>query len=189
MKEHISPKELSREVLAVLFYKNDEMSVSELATLLGTDKDLIRAALEHVTQSLENIGIVLVTNGDRYSLSTSSDLGGLIERMVKEELNRDLSPASLETLSIIVYKGTVTRREIEYIRGVNSSFSLRALLMRGLIERESSTLDERIFLYKPSTDTLRYLGVTSIEELPEWKSVGAEIKKVQEHQVTDEPAE
>jgi segregation and condensation protein B len=99
--------------------------------------------------------------------------------MTKEDLNKDLSPASLETLSIIAYKGLVTRKEIEYIRGVNSSFSLRALLMRGLIERESSQLDERIFLYKPSTEMLRYMGIKRIEDLPEWKSVQTEIKKIE----------
>jgi segregation and condensation protein B len=173
-------KDIKKEILAVLFYKNDEVSVPELSKLLDVDRADIRRALEHIEQSLEDVGLVLIVNNDKYSLATAPELSDLVERMTKEDLNKDLSPASLETLSIIAYKGLVTKKEIEYIRGVNSSFSIRALLMRGLIERESSMLDERIFLYKPSTDVLRHLGITSLSSLPEWKSIQAEIHKIQE---------
>jgi segregation and condensation protein B len=95
----------------------------------------------------------------------------LIEKIVKDELSKDLSTASLETLAVVIYKGPVTRKEIEYIRGVNVSFSLRNLLLRGLIEKVSSKLDERIFLYTPSIDALKYLGVTSVKELPGYEEV------------------
>ena len=173
-------KDLKKEIVAVLFYKNDEVSISEMAKTLDADRADIRHALEHLEKSVEELGLVLISNGDKYSLSTGPDQSELIERMTKEDLNKDLSPASLETLSIITYKGLVTRKEIEYIRGVNSSFSLRALLMRGLIERESSTLDERIFLYKPSTLMLRHLGIARLSDLPEWHVVQTEMKKVAE---------
>ena len=94
----------------------------------------------------------------------------VIESIQKEELSRELSRASLECLTIVLYRGPLPRREIDEIRGVNSSYTLRALLVRGLIEREDS-------LYRPTTKLLEYLGVTSHEDLPEYRDV---FKKLEE---------
>ena len=165
---------------AVLFYKNEPVKLRDIARMLEANEADVGQALVNLSQSLTNRGIALVQNADEYSLVTAPSTAALIERLTTEELSRDLSPASLETLSIVAYRGPVSRKEIEYIRGVNSSFSLRSLLMRGLIERESSRLDERIFLYKPSTDLLLHLGITSIETLPEWQAVRNEMKKAEE---------
>ena len=106
---------------------------------------------------------------------------------VKDELSKDLSGASLETLAVVVYKGPVTRKEIEYIRGVNVSFSLRNLLLRGLIEKVSSKLDPRIFLYTPSILALKYLGVASVAELPGYVEVAHEItNRIQRDETIEE---
>ncbi len=171
---------LEKEIEAILFYKSEPMSIKDLCRLLQAENTDVKTALNNLSNNLSQRGIVLISNNDEYSLATSPDSSEIIEKVVKDELNRELSPASLETLSIVAYKGPVSRREIEYIRGVNSSFSLRALLLRGLIERETSRLDERIFLYKSTTDFLLHLGLKSIDQLPEWSSVQAEIKKVEE---------
>ena len=72
-----------------------------------------------------------------------------------------------KTLSIILYKNGVKRSEIDYIRGVNSSFILRALSIRGLVDKVVDPDDNRRFIYKPSFDLLSFMGVTSIKELPE----------------------
>jgi segregation and condensation protein B len=173
-------RNLEKEIEAILFYKGEPLSTKELMAITGASDAEVASALKSLSASLVDRGIVLVSNNNEFSLATSSDTASIIEKVVKDELNKDLSPASLETLSIIAYKGPVTRREIEYIRGVNSSFSLRALLIRGLIEKETSRLDERIFLYKPSSDLLLHLGIASIEELPEWKDIQKEMKKVEE---------
>lgn len=170
---------LEKEIEAVLFFKGEPMHVKELALLTDSTVADVTISLKVLSEVLATRGITLVSNNEEYSLVTSPLVSSVIERVVKEELNKELSAASLETVSIIAYKGLVTRKEIEYIRGVNSSFSLRALLIRGLIEREVSKLDERIFLYKPSTDLLLHLGINSIDELPEWKSIQDEIRKVE----------
>ena len=60
-------------------------------------------------------------------LGTSAEASTLIEKLTKEELNRDLGKASLETLSIIMYQGPIKRSQIDYIRGVNSTFILQKL--------------------------------------------------------------
>ena len=170
---------LEKEIEAVLFYKNEPVSLKEFCTIFSLEESVILLALDNLEKSLMNRGVSVVENNKEYSLVTSSDTADIIERIVKNEINKDLSSASLETLSIVAYKGEVTKKEIEYIRGVNSSYSIRVLLMRGLIERESSRLDERIFLYKPTTDLLLHLGIKSIDELPEWNSVQKEIKDIQ----------
>ena len=75
----------------------------------------------------------------------------------------------METIAIIAYKGPLTRLDIEYVRGVNSSFIIRNLLMRGLVERVENPKDARSYLYKVSFDFLKHLGVTGIEDLPQYQ--------------------
>lgn len=95
----------------------------------------------------------------------------MLEQIKKEELNKDLSKASLETLSIILYKNGAPRSLIDYIRGVNSNFILRALSIRGLVEKVNDPKDNRRYIYKPTFELLSYMGVTSIEELPDYENV------------------
>ena len=87
-----------------------------------------------------------------------------------------MSKASLETLSIVLYKNGVTRALIDYIRGVNSSFTLRALLIRGLIEKIPDPKDNRRYIYKPTFDLLSFMGINKIEELPDYDTIIENIK-------------
>ena len=77
----------------------------------------------------------------------------------------------METLSIVLYKNGVSRAEIDYIRGVNSSFTLRALSIRGLVERIIDNKDSRRYIYKPSFELMSYMGIKSVEELPDYGEV------------------
>jgi segregation and condensation protein B len=98
--------------------------------------------------------------------------------MISGELNADLSRSSLETLSIIAYKGPVTRSQIEAIRGVNCSYVLRSLLMRGLIERKEAS-DIRGYIYEISFDFLKKMGISSAKNLPDWENLSKD-EKVEE---------
>src|SRR5207253_1777638 len=111
-------------------------------------------SLKTLSESLANRGLSLVETESEVALVTRSEVSGLIETLAKEELDRDLGKAGLETLSIILYYGPLARREIDYIRGVNSTFILRNLLVRGLVERVTNEKDQRSFLYKSSLDLL-----------------------------------
>lgn len=104
------------------------------------------------------------------------DTSALIEKLRKDELVRDLGKAGLETLSIIIYKGPIARAEIDYIRGVQSTFIIRNLMIRGLIEKIPNPKDQRSFLYRPTFDLLSFLGVKSIEEMPEFLKVKEEFE-------------
>ena len=109
-------------------------------------------------------------------LGTAKELSPLIEQITKEELIKDLGKAGLETLSIVLYQGPISRAGIDYIRGVNSQFILRNLLIRGLIERVDNPADSRSFLYKPTLALLSHLGISSIAELPEYEQVKKDIE-------------
>ena len=153
---------------AFLFWKNEPVSIKKLAETFALPIDNIRSELAILKQKLEGRGIVLMEKEEEVFLGTSVEASSLIEKMTKEELSKELSKAALETLSIVIYKGPVKRSEIDYIRGVNSQFILRHLEIRGLVEKAQSEEDGRAFLYKPTFELLSFLGVSKIEELPEF---------------------
>ena len=152
---------------AVLFWRGEPVSISELAKDLGQSEEAIKTALIFLRGKLAERGVVLVEKNDEVLLGTAPLASEVIERLAKEELNRDLGKAALETLTIILYQGPVARAEIDYIRGVNSSFILRHLQGRGLAERIPNPADARSFLYRPTFDLLQHLGISQVEDLPE----------------------
>ncbi len=178
-------EELDKKIEAILFFKGEE-TLKNLALELKVDIDDIENGLEVLSQKLTSRGIVLVRNGEKVQLRTHPEMSTLIEEIRKEELTRDLGKAGAETLSIILYKGPVTRAEIDYIRGVNSTFIIRNLLIRGLIDKVLNPKDQRSYLYKPTLELLSYLGVTKIEDLPEYSTVKQELEKFMEDKEEDE---
>jgi segregation and condensation protein B len=80
----------------------------------------------------------------------------------------------------VLYHGPISRREIDYVRGVNSAFILRNLLVRGLVEKTDAKEGERSFTYKPTLELLSHLGVTKIEEFPEYEQVKNELREFNE---------
>jgi segregation and condensation protein B len=163
--------ELEKKIEAILFWKGESISRKKLSEILKIEQTEINEGIEKLKEKLKERGIVLLEKDNEINLGTAPELSNLIENLQKEELNKDLSKASLETLSIILYKNGATRAEIDYVRGVNSSFTLRALSVRGLVEKITDPKDNRRFLYKPSFETLSFMGVKSIEELPEYEEV------------------
>lgn len=91
--------------------------------------------------------------------------------MRKDELSADIGKAGAETLAIVLYRGPLSRIEIDRIRGVNSTFILRNLLIRGLVERRPHPTDSRSFNYAITPSLLQHLGITSRESLPEFAEV------------------
>lgn len=185
--------ELEKKIEAILFFKGEPVSKKKLAEYLDCNKEEIEEEVKNLKNNLLARGIVLLENGDDVALGTAPELSKMVEDLQKEELNKDLSKASLETLSIVLYKNGVSRAEIDYIRGVNSSFTLRALSVRGLIEKVLDPKDNRRYIYKPSFDLLSFMGVSSVEELPDWaevnnsinsavKSIESEVEKKEENE-------
>lgn len=160
---------LESKIEALLFFKGEPMAFWDIAVALRVDPSEIPPAIESLRKSLEGRGITLVSHDERVMLGTTSEMSEFFETLRKEELTKELSKAALETLSIVLYKDSVTRSEINFIRGVNSGFILRALEVRGLIERETHKTDSRTYVYKPSLDVLSFMGVGSVSELPQYE--------------------
>ncbi|MDP2650994.1 MAG: SMC-Scp complex subunit ScpB [bacterium] len=162
---------------SVLLFKNEPVSFIELAKALGASKEEIADVIKRLQEFYNERGIVIVTDGESVSLGTHPSNSNLIEGLTKEELSRELGRAGLETVAIILYKGPVSRREIDHIRGVNSGFTLRSLLIRGLVERALSDMGERSYSYKPTLKLLEHLGITRREELPEFGEAYKKLEK------------
>jgi len=164
---------LDSKIEAILFVKGEPVKIKQLARLLEVSVEEIKEAVKILEKKLSDRGLQLIFKEDEILLGTRSVLGPLLEKIQKEELNKELSKAALETLAIILYQNPqgVTRSEIDYIRGVNSSFILRNLAIRGLVEKVPHPFDKRTFVYKASSDLLAYLGVSKIEDLPDYALV------------------
>jgi segregation and condensation protein B len=169
---------LESKIEGLLFYKGEDMSVRKLSDVFGVSIDEVEESLGKLKESLEDRGIILIRKDDSVTLGITTELAPLIESIRKDEITKEISKASLETLSIILYKNGVSRSEIDYIRGVNSSFIVRNLLVRGLIEKIADEKDTRRMLYRPTFDALSYMGITSIEQLPNYTTVQTELSSV-----------
>lgn len=168
--------ELDKKIEALLFWKGEELQVSFIAKVCEVSESETLESLERIKTSLENRGFVLIQKDNRAMLRTHPDLAPLFEKLTEDELTKELSKAALETLTIVLYRGPIKRNDIDFIRGVNSQFILRTLSIRGLIEKIVNPQDERGFLYRPTFELLSYLGVRSIDELPDFESVKNDIE-------------
>jgi segregation and condensation protein B len=165
--EH-APIELTEAALeALLFVAERPLTRREIAGLARTDLDTVDARLGDLEMSLTGRGIRLVLSEDRVELATAPEAGELIARHVGAEAVPRLSQASLETLAIVAYGQPITRAGIERIRGVDSDYTVRALLHRRLVvELGRSETPGRPFLYGTGFEFLERFGLTTIEELP-----------------------
>ncbi|MBX9906462.1 SMC-Scp complex subunit ScpB [Patescibacteria group bacterium] len=168
---------LEAQLEGVLFYTSEPMSIGDLAKLCEVEKEAVEQAIQSLTVALESRGIRLVREGESVALMTAPFVGDIIEKIRKDELKRDIGKAGAETLAIIAYHESVTRSEIDFIRGVNSTFILRNLMIRGLIERIPHPTDQRSFAYKPTVELYAHLGITKKDELPQYNEIVEEIRK------------
>ncbi len=157
---------LSSLLEALLFAAGEPIARKRLPTLLDTSSENVEDALNALRITLDDRGLALIETETEVELRTAPEASGVIAKLREAELSRDLGKASLETLAIILYKEKATRTEIDWIRGVNSGTALRALLLRGLIERIDNPEDRRRARYAPTIDALAHLGVARKEDLP-----------------------
>jgi len=165
---------LESQIEAVLFWKGESVSINELIKILEVSEEEITNALNNFEKSLVGRGIALTRNGNEVMLYTSPGSSELIKKITKEDLNHDISKAGIEVLSLILYRGPIAKREIDYVRGVNSNYIVRNLLIRGLIEKADGA-DSRSFVYQPTLGLLAHLGINKKENLPNFDKVQADI--------------
>ena len=172
--------ELIAKIEALLFIYGDAIGFKKIAKILSVTENTVEEAVQKLAENLKSDerGLFLVHDKEKVQLTTKPDFASLLESVTKEELRENLTPAALETLSIVAYAGPMTRAELDYIRGVNSSFSLRNLSIRGLVERYPDPKRGNVYLYKPSFELLKFLGVAKIEDLPNHEKFQKLIEKL-----------
>ena len=162
---------LQAKLEALLFLFGEPVKFSKLAQILGVKEGEVEDTVNVLSESLKNAdrGLHVVVLDDRVQITTKPALGPLMAKIAEEELDSELTPASVETLAIVAYLGPCRRSMVEHIRGVNSSFILRSLLIRGLVERELDPKRQNTYLYNVTLDFLRHMGIGATRELPEYE--------------------
>ena len=154
----------------LLFVKgSDGLSLDELASITEFDKQDIKKALKELYDDMnsDDRGIQLELLGNKYKLTTKEKHNEYYKKLTLEEESGNLSQAAIETLAIIAYNEPITRIEIDEIRGVNSSYLVRKLLLKNLIQEVGrSDLAGHPRQYGVTNDFLDYFGLNSIEDLP-----------------------
>jgi segregation and condensation protein B len=164
-------QKLKSVIESLLFVSGEPVKMQKLAKICEVAKNEVETAIDELSGELgANRGLRIIRKGDLVQLATSSENAEYANRLVKSEMNSELSRSALETLSIVAFRGPITRIQIESIRGVNCSYVLRNLLLRGIIERKETT-DIRGYLYEISFDFLKNLGIQSVKELPDWEEL------------------
>jgi len=176
----MNDSDLIQHIEALLFALGGGVAKKELAKKLGVDESRITAAISTIKQETIGRGIVLVDDGREVELRTAPTTAAKIEELGGEDFSRDIGRAGQEVLAAILYRGPLTRAEIDFIRGVNSSQTVRTLLMRGFVRKMPNPKDERSFLYEPTTEILSSLGVVSMHDLPEYEGVRTKLSALEE---------
>lgn len=174
---HPRMNNLAVQIEALLFALGRPLSRAELARQLGASVEDIAAAL---ADSQPGRGVVLVDDGSLVELRAAPEAAELIEKIRKDEYAREVGKAGQEVLAAVIYRGPLTRSEIDFIRGVNSSQTLRTLTMRGLVRKIQNPKDSRSFLYESTTEMLSTLGVSRAQDLPEYTEVRDKLTKLEE---------
>jgi len=159
---------------ALLFASGEPLEKKRLCSLLGIKESELDITLKALTEQLAGRGVSIIESEGEVEMRTNAEAADIVKKLRENELSRDLGKGSLETLAVIAYQaGGATRGEVDWVRGVNSSASLRTLLMRGLIEGKEDETDKRRIRYNLTTEALAHLGITSTLDLPRAKELQA----------------
>jgi segregation and condensation protein B len=163
---------------ALIFSSEQSIRIEEIMYCLQSaferdfTKEEISISLGHIQKKYqdENFAIELINISNGYQFLTKKNFHAVISLLQLQRSKKKLSPAALETLAIIAYKQTVTKLEIEQIRGVNSEYSIQKLLEKELITiaGKSETVGRPI-LYSTSQQFMDYFGINDLNELPQIK--------------------
>ena len=161
--------QLQRAIEAILFAAGEKVEIARLATVLETDEADIMDAADSLANSLafDRRGIRVLRLEDSYQMVSSGEMADFVTKCLETRKPPKLSGSQLETLTIIAYYQPATKAMVEQIRGVDSSYSVGALLNKKLIEEAGRlNVPGRPIQYKTTADFLRTFGISSLEELP-----------------------
>ena len=167
-------KELARICEAILFAAGEPVETERLSFAAETDPDEVRSAMKELMDlyAFERRGIRILRLEDSWQMCSQSNLAPWVTKALETRKPPRLSASQLETLTIIAYYQPTTKAFVEKLRGVDSAYSVAALLNKKLIE-ENGRLEApgRPILYRTTPDFLRTFGLESLADLPEMEKV------------------
>ncbi len=167
-------EQLKRAIEAILFAAGEPVEVSRMSMALETDPSVIREAADKLsdTYSYERRGVRIIRLEKAYQMVSSGEMADYVTKALETRKPPKLSAAQLESLTIIAYYQPATKAMVEQIRGVDSSYSISALINKHLIcESGRLNVPGRPIQYATTPDFLRTFGLSSLEELPEIERV------------------
>ena len=171
--------EIQRALMAILFAAGEPVEAKRLAATLEIDEDEIHQELQALMDMLsyERSGIRIIRLESAYQMCSSAEMAPYVTKALETRKPPKLSASQLEALTIIAYYQPATKAYVEQLRGVDSSYSISALLTKKLIE-ECGRLNVpgRPILYRTTPDFLRTFGLSSLEELPEIEKINLQKK-------------
>ncbi len=172
LRPHQPHTMITTSLESILFASAKSVSVSVLKKTLNVSDEVLAEAVADlkVRFNTDASGIHVVDHNGAVQFVTNPSQAELVSALLKEEVSGELTRPSVETLTIIAYRGPITKPEIEQIRGVNCTLIIRNLLMRGLVE-ETDDVERLQPVYTVSGDFVRHLGVHSIAELPDYDAL------------------
>lgn len=165
---------LKSKIESLLFISNQPFSIKKLVNITKSDKDKVETAIKELMThyNQESKGVAIQKIGDKVQMVTAPDNAKLVKDYIKEETTGELTRPALETLTIVAYRGPISRAEIEQIRGVNCAIILRNLLMRGMVESKEDKKKMQT-IYNITFDFLKFLGLNEQSELPDYEKLNS----------------
>ena len=175
----LEQSDIQRALMAILFAAGEPVEAKRLAATLEVDEDEIHQELQALMDMLsyERSGIRIIRLESAYQMCSSAEMAPYVTKALETRKPPKLSASQLEALTIIAYYKPATKAYVEQLRGVDSSYSISALLTKKLIE-ECGRLNVpgRPILYRTTPDFLRTFGLSSLEELPEIEKINLQKK-------------
>ncbi|MHB1086394.1 MAG: SMC-Scp complex subunit ScpB [Minisyncoccota bacterium] len=165
---------------ALLFSEGGPVARKKLAQLMDSSLEDLSLAVDELTRRKSGTGVSVIATAQDVALAVAPGAAPIVQAAFERELGKEIGDSGLEVLSIILYRGPSTRAEIDYIRGVNTSWTIRTLAARGLLERAQNPRDAREYLYQPTVELLAHLGVTNARELPDYAKISSELAAFEE---------
>lgn len=163
---------LKSQIESLLFIAAKPMSVKQLADITGAEAGDIESAGDEMELAYKEAGkgVQIIKNDSKYQMVSSPKNAKIIQEFIKDETTGELSRPSLEALTIVAYRGPISKTDLDRIRGVNCSLIVRNLLLRGLIEGKFDKTKNEAY-YKVTFDFIRFLGINDITDLPDYKKL------------------
>src|SRR3989344_1219792 len=169
------PEKIKSQLESLLLVTSKPVSVAKLVEVLKAKPKEVEESLKELAGQYNQSagGIRLIRNNNSVQLASNPDNAELVKLYLKDDITGELTEPSLETLTIVAYRQSVSKAELEQIRGVNCSLILRNLMIRGLVAAEYDKT-RAATVYSVTMDFLKHLGISSVIDLPDFEKLNSD---------------